>query len=92
MTHSSLPDMPAQLDCAGVALDLSIPHVMGVLNVTPDSFSDGGRYIESGAGSVNLDSALRTVDGMIADGASIIGITKQRIQMTRWDAPRASIN
>ena len=71
---NNLPDMPAQLDCAGVVLDLSIPHVMGVLNVTPDSFSDGGRYIESGAGSVNLDSALRTVDGMIADGASIIDV------------------
>ena len=32
------------LDCAGKSLDLSQPQVMGVLNVTPDSFSDGGRF------------------------------------------------
>ena len=32
------------LDCAGKCLDLSRPCVMGILNVTPDSFSDGGRF------------------------------------------------
>ncbi len=32
------------LDCAGRALDLARPQVMGIVNVTPDSFSDGGRY------------------------------------------------
>ena len=34
------------LNCAGQNLDLHRPVVMGVLNVTPDSFSDGGRYID----------------------------------------------
>ncbi|MCW8874418.1 MAG: dihydropteroate synthase, partial [Gammaproteobacteria bacterium] len=33
------------LDCGGKPLDLSRPAVMGVLNVTPDSFSDGGRFV-----------------------------------------------
>ncbi len=34
-----------QLRCGSTLLDLSLPKVMGVLNVTPDSFSDGGRYV-----------------------------------------------
>lgn len=74
MDCHNLPDMPAQLDCAGLALDLSIPHVMGVLNVTPDSFSDGGRFVESGAGNVNLDRVLQTVESMISDGATVIDV------------------
>ncbi|MCG7918952.1 MAG: dihydropteroate synthase, partial [Candidatus Thiodiazotropha taylori] len=35
---------PKILDCAGKPLDLSQPRVMGILNLTPDSFSDGGRF------------------------------------------------
>jgi dihydropteroate synthase len=46
---------------------LSQPKVMGILNVTPDSFSDGGQYTQ-------IDLALRQVDEMIANGASIIDI------------------
>lgn len=42
-------------------------YVMGILNVTPDSFSDGGRYNE-------LDAALKQTEKMIEDGASIIDI------------------
>lgn len=48
-------------------LDLSRPHVMGILNMTPDSFSDGGRYN-------TLDGALRRAEQMQAQGASIIDI------------------
>jgi dihydropteroate synthase len=33
------------LDCAGKQLDLSEARIMGILNVTPDSFSDGGQFI-----------------------------------------------
>lgn len=49
------------------SLDLSSPQVMGVLNVTPDSFFDGGRY-------QSIAAALRQVEQMIAAGASIIDI------------------
>ena len=42
-------------------------YVMGVLNVTPDSFSDGGRYN-------NYDSAMQHVEQMIAEGAAIIDV------------------
>ena len=55
------------LQCAARTLDLSAPVVMGVLNVTPDSFSDGGRFFER-------DAALRQVEQMLADGAAIIDV------------------
>ena len=47
------------LDCAGKPLDLSVPQVMGVLNVTPDSFSDGGDYFPPDAA---VEHALRLVE------------------------------
>jgi dihydropteroate synthase len=53
---------------ANRALDLGVrTHLMGVLNVTPDSFSDGGDFL-------NVDDALRHADQMIADGADIIDV------------------
>ena len=48
-------------------LQLPIPSVMGILNVTPDSFSDGGRFDK-------LDAARRHAEQMADDGASIIDI------------------
>jgi dihydropteroate synthase len=48
-------------------LDLSAPVVMGVLNVTPDSFSDGGRYRE-------LQAALARARQMAAEGAALIDV------------------
>ena len=38
-----------QLTSKGLSLSLERPHVMGILNVTPDSFSDGGRYLAADA-------------------------------------------
>ena len=46
-------------------MDLSFPQVMGIVNMTPDSFSDGGNYN-------NLDDAMRRVDNMIQAGATFI--------------------
>lgn len=48
-------------------LDLSSPKVMGILNATPDSFSDGGHFNE-------LDAALHRIEQMIGAGASIIDV------------------
>ena len=59
--------MITRLDCAGRILDLSEPRIMGVLNVTPDSFSDGGRFLE-------LKAALQQAESMLESGASIIDI------------------
>ncbi|MEW5709043.1 MAG: dihydropteroate synthase [Pseudomonadota bacterium] len=47
------------LRCGGFTLDLSRPLVMGVVNVTPDSFSDGGRYLSAQAA---IDHARRLVE------------------------------
>lgn len=56
-----------QWKTARQTLDLSRPLVMGILNVTPDSFSDGGEF-------VSLDDALRRAEQMIEDGVDIIDI------------------
>jgi dihydropteroate synthase len=48
-------------------LTLDRPLIMGILNVTPDSFSDGGKFAD-------VDAAIRHAEQMIADGADIIDI------------------
>ena len=55
------------INCRGSLLDLSQPRIMGVLNVTPDSFYDGGRYFQEKAVSEQLDK-------LIAEGADIIDV------------------
>ena len=56
-----------RLPCGNRVLDLAQTHVMGILNVTPDSFSDGGRYNQ-------LDEALRHAEAMVAAGATLIDV------------------
>ena len=53
--------------CGDRSLDLSVPQVMGILNATPDSFSDGGKFN-------SLDSALSHARTMVEQGASIIDV------------------
>lgn len=69
-----------QLKLKNSTLDLSKPVVMGVLNVTPDSFSDGGQY-------VNLDAALSRAREMVGEGAVIIDVGGES---TRPGAQRVS--
>ena len=56
-----------KLQCADRVLDLATTQVMGVLNTTPDSFSDGGQFS-------NLDAALKHAEQMVLDGAAIIDV------------------
>ncbi|QHF47001.1 dihydropteroate synthase [Pseudomonas sp. S35] len=56
-----------RLPCGNRVLDLSHTHVMGILNVTPDSFSDGGRFSQ-------LDAALRHAEAMVSAGATLIDV------------------
>ncbi|WP_046269280.1 dihydropteroate synthase [Pseudomonas syringae] len=58
---------PTRLPCGNRVLDLAHTHVMGILNATPDSFSDGGRYSQ-------LDAALRHAEAMVQAGATLIDI------------------
>lgn len=60
------------LNCAGRVLDLSQTQVMGILNVTPDSFSDGGHLFDNR--TLSIDKSLRHAEQMLVDGASIIDV------------------
>lgn len=55
------------INCKGQLIDLSIPKVMGILNVTPNSFFDGGKY-------KNKEEIILQVDKMLSEGASFIDI------------------
>jgi dihydropteroate synthase len=67
-------DPAFRLDCAGRILDLTAsPAVMGILNLTPDSFFDGGRFIGPAA-TPDIGKALETALGMISAGADIIDV------------------
>ncbi|MCF7982495.1 MAG: dihydropteroate synthase [Pseudomonadales bacterium] len=66
------PEPPQKLNCGGSLLDLSAPQVMGVLNITPDSFSDGGSYFRDN--TLRLDKALARAEQMFVEGAAIIDV------------------
>ena len=68
--------------CRDRSLDLAAPVVMGILNVTPDSFSDGGRFAQR-------DAALAHARRMVGDGAAIIDIGGES---TRPGASPASLD
>jgi dihydropteroate synthase len=55
------------INCKGRPIDLKTPKVMGILNVTPNSFYDGGKYD-------NAQAILRQAEKMLADGADFIDI------------------
>jgi len=57
-------------------LDLSTPACMGILNITPDSFSDGSELgeIKNSSFEVNLDKVLKRAESMVNDGAQILDI------------------
>jgi len=63
----SFSNMGNALQCADITLDLSNPCVMGILNVTPDSFSDGGYFFST-------DDAVNQAKSMIDSGAVIIDV------------------
>lgn len=58
------------LNCNGRLVDLSSPKIMGILNLTPDSFSDGGKFN-------NEKSALQHAEKILNDGGEIIDIGPQ---------------
>lgn len=55
------------LHCGSRTLDLRRPQIMGILNVTPDSFSDGGQFVDPA-------KAIQHAAAMMADGASVIDV------------------
>lgn len=59
--------MPNPAFCEARRLDLTQPRIMGILNITPDSFSDGGRFLHA-------DAALRQAERLVDEGADILDI------------------
>lgn len=68
------------INCRGRLIDLSSPKIMGILNVTPDSFSDGGEFD-------NEKNALLQAEKMIREGADFIDVGAQS---TRPNAEKIS--
>ncbi len=62
--------MKKSLNCRGKLLDLSTPVIMGILNITPDSFYDGGQI-------TGVGSALSLAESMLKEGATILDIGGQ---------------
>ena len=63
---------PRVLSCADKQLDLQYPQVMGVLNITPDSFSDGGNLYDDA--KIPVDKIIANAQRMIDEGASVLDI------------------
>lgn len=55
------------ISCNGTLIDLTSPKIMGILNVTPNSFYDGGAF-------KNIDRALKQTEKMLSDGATFIDV------------------
>lgn len=74
--------LPTQtINCGNKQLDLSVPQVMGILNVTPDSFSDGGRF-------TSVDAALKRAEQIVQEGGSMVDIGGES---TRPNAAKVSV-
>ena len=67
-------------------IDLSRPRMMGIVNVTPDSFSDGGAYF---SGAQNVSAAMARCEQLIADGADLLDIGGES---TRPGAPPVPVD
>jgi dihydropteroate synthase len=65
--HPQLPKTNMFWQTSRFQIDLTQPKIMGIVNITPDSFSDGGKYASSG-------SAIRHAEKLLKDGAHILDI------------------
>lgn len=82
MNHQSSIINHHSINCQGKLIDLSSPKIMGILNLTPDSFSDGGKFNDE-------KSALLHAEKLLKDGADFIDIGAQS---TRPNAEFLSAN
>ena len=69
-------------------LNFDIPKVMGIINLTPDSFSDGGRFISKKSLKVDRSKVLKEIEAMENSGASFIDIGAES---TRPNSVRISV-
>jgi dihydropteroate synthase len=62
-----LPEKPGYINAGGELIDLSVPKVMGILNITPDSFYKGSRFVKD-------EDVLKAATAMMEEGADIIDV------------------
>ena len=72
------------INCKGNLIDLSEPKVMGILNITPDSFFDGGAY-------KNEAAILDQVEKMLSEGATFIDVGAYSSRRVKKNPPSDSI-
>jgi dihydropteroate synthase len=77
---SAMFDISPQLDCASRILTLDRPRVMGIVNVTPDSFSDGGEH-------ATVDAAVAHALKLVEEGADILDIGGESTRPGAADVP-----
>ena len=70
------------INCKGQLIDLSTPKVMGIINLTPDSFYDGGAYKDE-------TSVLKQVEKMLAEGATFIDVGAYSSRPNAEDIPES---
>ena len=73
-------DTSPQLDCAGRLLKLDVPRVMGIINATPDSFSDGGEH-------ATVEAAIAHGLALAAEGADILDVGGESTRPGAQDVP-----
>jgi len=83
--------LTTSLKCGDRVLDLTRPHVMGILNITPDSFSDGGLFISATENNnqVRLDKVMEHAQYMTFHGAAILDVGGES---TRPGAAAVTVN
>jgi dihydropteroate synthase len=86
LDHAQGSTVRQTLCCVDRELSLEVPQIMGVLNVTPDSFSDGGRFYRDGG--LDLDRVTDSAVAMQAAGAAILDVGGES---TRPGAPQVSV-
>jgi dihydropteroate synthase len=73
-------DTSPQLDCAGRVLKLDVPRVMGIINATPDSFSDGGEH-------ASVEAAIAHGLALAGEGADILDVGGESTRPGAEDVP-----
>ena len=73
-------DTSPQLDCAGRVLKLDVPRVMGIINATPDSFSDGGEH-------ATVEAAIAHGLALAGEGADILDVGGESTRPGAEDVP-----
>src|SRR3989304_7541812 len=67
MARTKIFEKKLSLNCKGKIIDLSAPKIMGIINITPDSFFDGGKYLTD-------NEIIARITQLIEDGADFIDI------------------